>query len=370
MGWGYYSGETRRIEGKSRLPTSLLELINVSCQFEAVEAVKSVSFTVQQGEFVTLLGPSGCGKTTTLRLIAGFEVPDSGVIRFQGEVFADKNTFVQPQNRQIGMVFQDYALFPHLNVAQNIVFGLQADNREKAARLSELLELVGLRGFNDRMPYELSGGEQQRVALARALAPAPKMLLLDEPFSSLDAALRVQLRAEMRTILRQIGTTCIFVTHAQDEALSLSDRVAVMFGGRIAQVALPEEVYETPASLEVATFVGEANLLAGEAQGSYAETILGRIELLEPAAGSVTLLIRPEAVHLAPETGGEEGMRGRILWTEYYGHDRRVGVTTGDGTVIIARVGARGFLPKGGNVTISVDQKVKAYGSESSAYHL
>lgn len=348
------------------MSTSLLELINVSCQFGTVEAVKSVSFTVQRGEFVTLLGPSGCGKTTTLRLIAGFEVPDSGAIRFQDEVFADTSTFVQPKDRHIGMVFQDYALFPHLNVAQNIGFGFQADKREKANRVAELLDLVGLRGFDNRTPFELSGGEQQRVALARALAPTPGMLLLDEPFSSLDAALRVQLRSEMRAILRQIGTTCIFVTHAQDEALSLSDRVAVMFNGRIAQIASPQEVYETPVSLDVATFVGEANLIAGNAYGDYAETVIGRVELREPAVGRVTLLVRPEAVEVFSEASGEGGYEARVLWSEYYGHDQRVGLTIGDRTTIIARVGTKGFLPTGDNVLIKINQKVKAYSAVSA----
>lgn len=343
------------------MPTSLLELVNVSRQFGTVEAVKSVSFSVQQGEFVTLLGPSGCGKTTTLRLIAGFEVPDSGTIRFQGKALADKSTFVQPKDRHIGMVFQDYALFPHLNVAQNISFGFQSNKQEKAARVVELLELVGLRGFENRMPFELSGGEQQRVALARALAPAPGMLLLDEPFSSLDAALRVQLRSEMRSILRQIGTTCIFVTHAQDEALSLSDRVAVMFEGRIAQVAPPQEIYETPATLDVATFVGEANLIAGEAYGDYAETALGRIWLLEPTNGHVRLLIRPEMIQILSEGSGEDGHTARILWSEYYGHDRRIGLAIGDGTRLVARVGSKETLPTGSEVIIRLSQKMNAF---------
>jgi iron(III) transport system ATP-binding protein len=318
---------------------SLLQLVNVSRHFGPIKAVDGISLDVQQGQFVTLLGPSGCGKTTTLRLIAGFEKPDTGTIRFRGSVFADQYTFVEPKDRRIGMVFQDYALFPHLNVAQNVGFGVQLSRGAKTARVDELLALVGLEGFEERMPFELSGGQQQRVALARALAPAPDLLLLDEPFSSLDAALRVQLRSEMRSILRQTHTTCIFVTHAQDEALSLSDSVAVIIDGKLAQVASPEILYEQPATLEVATFVGEANLISGDAYGDYAETILGNIPLLKPAFGPVKLMVRPESIEFE-STDREIETPAQVCWQEYYGHERRIGLSLADGTPITARVPA------------------------------
>jgi iron(III) transport system ATP-binding protein len=338
---------------------SLLELINVSRHFGDVQAVKGISFNVQQGQFLTLLGPSGCGKTTTLRLIAGFEVPDGGIIRFKNRTFADKNTFVPPKDRQIGMVFQDYALFPHLNVAQNVGFGLLSDKRKTVARVAEMLELVGLRGFDERMPFELSGGQQQRVALARALAPEPGVLLLDEPFSSLDAALRAQVRSEMRAILRQTRTTCIFVTHSQDEALSLSDQVGVMFEGRVAQIATPETLYERPATLDVATFVGEANLIPGEAYGEHAESALGQVALVEPASGRVTLLIRPEFVQIADAQS--EGVSAQILWSEYYGHDRRIGLKLANGTQITARVAVSQPVRPGDTLRVNVQTRVRAY---------
>src|SRR5688572_16636321 len=206
-----------------------LEVEKISKHFNGNEVVKNFSLEAEAGEFITLLGPSGCGKTTSLRLLAGFERPDSGIIKIAGEVVASKSQYLPAEKRRVGMVFQDYALFPHVNVLGNIGFGLQG--KEKQKRAKEMLSLVGLDGFGERMPHELSGGQQQRVALARALAPQPNVMLLDEPFSNLDTSLRQQVRGEVRNILREAGTTTIFVTHDQEEALSLSDRVAVMFEG-------------------------------------------------------------------------------------------------------------------------------------------
>ncbi len=339
---------------------NLLELTHVSRRYDNITAVDSVTFSVQQGQFITLLGPSGCGKTTTLRLIAGFEVPDTGSIQYKNHLLAAKGIFIPPKDRQIGMVFQDYALFPHLNVADNVGFGLQMSKHKKIDRVAEMLELVGMQSMNERMPFELSGGQQQRVALARALAPAPGMLLLDEPFSSLDAALRAKLRSEMRTILRQTQTTCIFVTHSQDEALSLSDSIAVMFNGKIVQIDSPENLYTNPVSLEVATFIGEANLITGEAQGNYIETILGKLTILEPYTGHVKALIRPEQVRVCSDQD-ECGIEARPIWREYYGHDQRVGFALTDGTALTARMGFSQSIKIGEACQIRVEHPVKTY---------
>ncbi len=316
----------------------LLECRQINKAFDAVPVVQGVTLDVRAGQFVTLLGPSGCGKTTTLRLIAGFEQPDSGTISINGRLVAGVGAVVPPEARQVGMVFQEYALFPHLSVADNIAFGVRGSRREKQARVEVLLALVGLSNLGQRMPYELSGGQQQRVALARALAPNPSVVLLDEPFSNLDAALRQQMRAEVRAILRQANTTCIFVTHDQEEALSLADRVAVMFEGQIVQFDTPRAVYHHPASRAVAQFIGEANWLPAQADGRSAACVFGHVPLAEPAHGIVDLLLRPEMLRLTPyaeEHGGE--LAAEVLWTEFYGYYQRVGLRLPSGTTLVAR---------------------------------
>ncbi len=240
-----------------------LRLVNVTKRFGSVVAVQNFNLTVNEGEFVSLLGPSGCGKTTILRCIAGFERPDEGDIILYGQRVND----VPPERRDVGMVFQAYALFPNMTVAQNIAFPLMIQKRPKEQqrrRVRELLELVHLEGLEDRYPRQLSGGQQQRVALARALAKEPKILLLDEPLSALDAKIREELRVEIRRIQTQLGITAIYVTHDQEEALSISDRVVVMNQGVIQQVGSPAEVYARPQTLFVATFVGTMNLFEGE----------------------------------------------------------------------------------------------------------
>src|SRR5215207_829816 len=244
-----------------------LNIAHLSKSYNGTTVLQNVSLSVRAGQIMALLGPSGCGKTTMLRLIAGFEWPDGGTIAINGRVVASGSVRVPAEDRRVGMVFQEYALFPHLSVADNIAFGLKNGKREKEARVGDMLALVGLSGLGERMPYELSGGQQQRIALARALAPQPDILLLDEPFSNLDAALRGQVRAEVRAILNQSNITCVFVTHDQEEALSLADEVAVILAGQVAQVALPQRLYRHPTSREVAAFVGEANFLLGEADG-------------------------------------------------------------------------------------------------------
>jgi iron(III) transport system ATP-binding protein len=275
--------------------------------------VERADLEVRAGELLAVLGPSGCGKTTLLRLIAGFERPDSGSVTVAGEEVAGPDRWVPPEKRRIGMVFQDYALFPHLSVERNVGFGCSG---EKGA-VRRTLELVGLQHKAERFPHELSGGERQRVALARALAPNPAVVLLDEPFSNLDATLRAGLRREVELILRDAEATALLVTHDQEEALSLADRVAVMRDGRIAQVGSPEEVYARPAGRWEAQFVGEVNVLTGVARGDGVETELGVFDLPEPASGTLHVAVRPEQLLLrADEPGNAE-----VVEREFRGHD-------------------------------------------------
>ncbi|MDK3160653.1 ABC transporter ATP-binding protein [Kamptonema cortianum] len=324
----------------------LLECTELVRAYGATPVLNGVNLRVSSGQIVALLGPSGCGKTTTLRLIAGFEHPQGGTITINGRVVAGNGRFVQPEDRRVGMVFQDYALFPHLNVRANVAFGLNGSPRERDRRAEDILHQVGLSRFADRMPAELSGGQQQRVALARALAPKPDVLLLDEPFSNLDAALRAQVREEVRTILRDSGITGIFVTHDQQEALSLADRVAVMFDGRVAQISEPQMLYNYPADPQVAAFVGEANFLAGESDGEAVICALGKLSLPslrnEPGrkhpTGKVITLVRPEALRLIQAEVIPAGVaRARIAWREFYGCDQRVGIVLHDGTPLVTR---------------------------------
>jgi iron(III) transport system ATP-binding protein len=334
---------------------NLLQLQQVSLHFGSVKAVDNVSLDVQKGRFIALLGPSGCGKTTTLRLIAGFEWPDSGIITIKNRIVASETIQVAPEERRVGMVFQEYALFPHLDVAGNIAFGLRGADKYK--RADELLALVGLPNHTKRMPHELSGGQQQRIALARALAPAPDILLLDEPFSNLDAALRIQVRAEVRSILKKSGTTCIFVTHDQEEALSLADEVAVMFNGQIAQMAEPQRLYTNPATRDIAAFVGEANFLPGEANGDRVDCVLGQLPLAQAAHGRVEVLIRPEALRLLDS--GEPN--AKITWREFYGHDQRIGIVLNDGSNLIVRADSSANYAVGQRVRIEASGIVRAF---------
>lgn len=281
--------------------TLALRTLSLAKRFGDVVAVDDVTLELRSGEFLGVLGPSGCGKTTLLRLVAGFERPDAGGVEIDGRVVAGPRRHVPPEGRRVGMVFQESALFPHLDVAGNIGFGLTRRGRE--TRVAELVALVGLAGLQRRMPHELSGGQQQRVALARALAPDPALILFDEPFSSLDATLRSQLRAEVRDILRAAGATTLFVTHDQSEALEISDRVAVMRAGRIEQISTPDELYLRPVNRFVAGFVGEANLLPGEVRHGEVQTLVGRFRaaghsLADGARAEV--LLRPEQLHMLP----------------------------------------------------------------------
>jgi iron(III) transport system ATP-binding protein len=314
---------------RRRVPV-LLNVEGLTKHFAAGEAaaVEDVSFSVGEGELVALLGPSGCGKTTTLRMIGGFETPDAGTIRLRERDI----TGLPPEKRGIGFVFQDYALFPHLSVLENVRFGLRGMGKAEAqARAEEMLALVGLADLARRKPHELSGGQQQRVALARTLAVAPPLVLLDEPFSNLDAAMRIETRQEVRAMLKQAGSSGILVTHDQEEALALADRIVVMEGGRVAQVGTPAQIYREPVSEFVASFIGRSNIVQGHAVGGSAETIFGNLELLREAAGSVSLAVRPEQITLAPDPGGA----GMVVGREFRGHDQLYWVRAGDRTVLV-----------------------------------
>ena len=341
--------------------SAAIRLDGISKSFGATRAVEDVTLAVERGELMSVLGPSGCGKTTLLRLIAGFEAPDGGSVEVGEETVAGPGRLVPPERRRVGMVFQDYALFPHLSVEANIAFGLSRHTREERDSLTRrTLELVGLQHKTGRHPHELSGGERQRVALARALAPEPEVVLLDEPFSSLDATLRADLRREVELILRDAAATALLVTHDQEEALSLADRLAVMREGRIVQVGAPEEVYGRPASRWAAQFVGEVNVLAGVARGGGVETELGRFDLRAPATGTVHVAVRPEQLELSARHDGN----AEVVSREFRGHDVLYRLRHEGGRTVLVQlpslelyeVGARVFVrPAASAVTSLVD---------------
>ena len=321
-------------------------------------AVEDISLKVKPGEFLTLLGPSGGGKTTTLRLLAGFEKPSSGRIQIGSRIVADDAHFTPPEKRRIGMVFQDYALFPHVNARENIGFGLGRNTKERSKQIERMLALVGMAPYAERMPHELSGGQQQRVALARALAPNPDILLLDEPFSNLDTGLRAQVRTDVRRILRETETTAIFVTHDQEEALSLSDEIAVIFEGKLLQLATPHAIYNRPVSMRVAKFVGDANFMPAEAHGMTARSRLGEVKLFHPKTGKVQLLIRPEALAVRFD---EVGKPATVLWREFFGHYQRLGLALADGAELMARAGVDRYFRRGDKVWVSMALPALAY---------
>ncbi|MEA2408511.1 MAG: iron(III) transport system ATP-binding protein [Thermoleophilaceae bacterium] len=295
---------------------SHVRLRGLSKSFGSVPAVRELNLDIEHGELLAVLGPSGCGKTTLLRMVAGFERPDAGCVVVSDEVVAGPGRMVPPEKRKVGMVFQDYALFPHLTVEGNVAFGLSTRPREERDALTRrTLELVGLQHKASGPVYELSGGE--RHPLARALAPEPELVLLDEPFSNLDASLRAGLRREVELILRDAEATALLVTHDQEEALSLADRVAVMRDGSIVQVGPPVEVYGSPATRWAAQFVGEVNVLSGVARGGGVETELGIFDLREPASGSVHVAVRPEQLELSTRDAGN----AEVIAREFRGHD-------------------------------------------------
>jgi putative spermidine/putrescine transport system ATP-binding protein len=310
---------------------TFLQLSGIKKTFGASNVVKSFDLSVGRGEFVTFLGPSGCGKTTTLRMIAGFELPSAGEIRMDGRDI----TAIRANKRNIGMVFQSYALFPNMSVADNVGFGLKVAGHAKAeikSRVSEMLEMIQLPHLRERYPYQLSGGQQQRVSLARALAPSPQILLLDEPLSALDARIRVSLREEIRALQRKLGITTIFVTHDQEEALSMSDRIVVMNDGGIEQVGAPFEIYNQPRTRFVASFIGTLNIV----NGAVVDPAVGAIEIegqsafasrgLESARAGETraIALRPEALRFGPGLNGRNTLDGVVEDVMFLGSVVRV----------------------------------------------
>ncbi len=300
-----------------------LDVVDLHKSFGTHPVLSGLDLSVPAGSFTAILGSSGSGKTTLLRLLAGFDRPDRGVVKIGERVVDGAAIHVQPERRRIGYVPQEGGLFPHLTVAANVGFGLSRAARR--GRVSDLLELVGLADLGRRYPHQLSGGQQQRVALTRALAVEPEVVLLDEPFASLDAHMRASVREEVQRILQASATTTLLVTHDQDEALSLADRVAVLRDGKIAQYATPQELYARPLDDRLARFVGEANLIAGVLDGASVQTPLGKLPALWhgemlPTPCAVSVLIRPEQIDLHPAES-EIGFAGRIVRTGYHGHD-------------------------------------------------
>ncbi len=296
-----------------------IEAVDVSKSFRGTRAVAKATIAVERGQLVAIVGPSGSGKTTLLRILAGFEAPDEGTVAIAGRTVAGPGVWEEPERRRVGMVFQDGALFPHLTVARNVEFG-----NPRPGRVEECLALVGLAHRAASYPHELSGGERQRVALARALAPEPEVVLLDEPFASLDTGLRVSLREEVASILREAGASALLITHDQQEALSLADVVAVMRDGAIEQVGEPEAVYARPTSRWVAEFLGDAHVMPGTSAGGLVTCELGTVSAPDAPPGVVDVVIRPESLTLttAPGAGTNGVARARVVARAYYGHEQ------------------------------------------------
>jgi iron(III) transport system ATP-binding protein len=343
--------------------------------FGSHQVLTGVDLEVPAGSLTAILGPSGSGKTTLLRVLAGFERADAGLVRIGERLVDGPGVYVAPERRRIGYVPQEGSLFPHLTVAANVGFGLPARER-RGGKVAGMLEAVGLGGLGQRYPHQLSGGQQQRVALARALAIEPTVVLLDEPFASLDAHLRASVRADVQEIFRRAGTTAVLVTHDQDEALSVADRVAALRGGRIAQYATPEELYARPADAELASFIGEANLLDGVLAGGVVDTSLGALRV-DPAAavavadGKVTVLIRPEQIDIGQidvrpiDVGPDEGgVTARVISQDYHGHDVVVHLRPehdADSTPVIARLAGGHPVPVGSRVRLRTRGPVFAW---------
>ncbi|GAA1869215.1 ABC transporter ATP-binding protein [Asanoa iriomotensis] len=336
----------------------MLDAQGLRKSYGPVLALDAVDLTVEKGDLTAVLGPSGCGKTTLLRCVAGFERVDAGTVTLDGRAVAAAGTHVPPHRRHVTVVPQEGALFPHFSVRDNVGYGLDRSAR-RGGRVDEVLALVGLDGYADRMPHQLSGGQQQRVAVARALAPRPPLVLLDEPFSALDATLRTDLRRDIRAALRADGATAILVTHDQGEALSMADHIAVMRAGRIVQHGQSNQVYEDPADPWIAEFVGEAMLLpATIANATTVDTALGRLPLrgAAGAAGRVRVLLRPE--QLSPT----DGDLAEVTRHEYHGHDTLLGLRLADGTPLLARVMGQRTPPVGASIGLDVLGAVRAYG--------
>jgi iron(III) transport system ATP-binding protein len=350
-----------------------VRLVGVSKSFGDLVALDDVSLELEEGTMLALLGPSGCGKTTALRLISGFERPDAGSIEVSGRRVASAASMVPPERRRVGLVFQDLALFPHLSVRQNVAYGIRRDP-DHAVRTDELLEMVGLSGDGHRMPHELSGGMQQRVALARALAPRPDVLLLDEPFSSLDQAMRTQLRADVRQILREARQSAIFVTHDQGEALTVADKVAVMTRGRVLQVAAPEIIYAEPATPYVATFVGVSNLVSASVDAGIATTRFGPVRLIgngeQRPQGHAMCLLRPEHFGIVEAPDGPASSHGwDVIDRRFSGSEILLELRSDDGEQLWVEAGSRvRHLGLGDRVSVSLrDVETVAFGRRTGS---
>jgi iron(III) transport system ATP-binding protein len=341
--------------------SAILKVKGVSKLFAGnqIPAVNQVCFDLRQGELLGLLGPSGCGKTTLLRMIAGFEKPSQGMIELEGRIVTGGINWVEPEKRRTGMVFQDYALFPHLNVADNIAFGLKTKkphpNRQQInRRVAEILQLVGLSGFEKRYPHELSGGQQQRIALARALAPQPDLILLDEPLSNLDVQVREKLRHQVRTILKSTNTAAIFVTHDQEEAMAIADKIGVMEKGKLAQIGTPEDVYTKPDCKFVAEFVTQANFLQATKQGDLWCTELGEWCVDAPVSfRQGELMFRQEDAILLPDENGTTVIEER----EFLGREYRYCLQTHSGKILHARTDVKTQLAVGTKVKLDIIPK-------------
>ena len=338
---------------------TLIRLQNVNKNYGQTRAVIDLDLIIPKSAITVLLGRSGCGKTTTLRLIAGLEKPDSGDIWIGDQQVSGGSKWVSATQRKIGMVFQDYALFPHLSVAQNIGFGIpKLSAAVRKSRTADLLDLVGLAGMEDRYPHQLSGGQQQRVALARALAPSPDVILLDEPFSNLDASLRQAMREEVRRILHESNVTTVFVTHDQEEALRLADELVVMEGGHVLQRGAPEDVYRYPASMQVAQFLGKVNVLQGVAKQGMVDTPLGSLKLHDPSMqGLVEVVLLPEAISLAVDPLSTTIVED----VSYFGFHQLVTLKLADGDLLQARTWSHANIAVGDKVSTTVSSSVVAY---------
>jgi iron(III) transport system ATP-binding protein len=343
-----------------------LEVSAARKDFGAVRALDGVDLSIPTGTLAAVLGPSGCGKTTLLRCIAGLDRLDGGEIRVADRVVAGPKVHQPTHRRRVALVPQEGALFPHLSVAGNVAYGLTRAER-RSGRVDEVLALVGLESYHRRMPHELSGGQQQRVALARALAPRPAVILLDEPFSALDAGLRAGLRRQVRAALQADGATAVLVTHDQAEALSLAEHVVVMRDGRDVQSGPPTEIYGSPSDPWVARFVGEAMLLPGTARGGLARTVAGEAPLAGPAGAKreVTVLVRPEQLVLrAAEHAAPNGVTGHVVRHDFHGHDMLTFVRLADGTEVSARrLNTGAVLAAGAPVTVRIEGTVHAWES-------
>jgi len=347
--------EESTLQGHLYTPaSSVLELRYVSCAYETGRpAVQEISFAAREGEILCLLGPSGCGKTTILRAIAGFEPVRSGQIFLSGQLVSSPDVMTPTENRRVGMVFQEYALFPHLRVQDNIAFGLRhLARKERAVRVQEMLRLTGLEGFERRYPHELSGGQQQRVALARALVQNPVVLLLDEPFSNLDPDMAGRMRQELHDLLRRTKTTTVLVTHDHDEAFAMADRIAVLNQGRLEQFDTPEMMYHMPATPFVADFVGQADFIPGTVSQGMVHTELGEFpDTIECQDGTaVVVMIRPDDIHLVPT----EGARSRVLSRQFRGSENLYTVSLPSGQIVHSSQGSTSVYRAGTTVELRV----------------